>query len=525
MTVIIATRIYMSDLSDCISRRKRKHDDDSDGFTCLWDNCYMTFGDQELFLEHVHDLHVVSKGKCLWGTCGYVSKEKSKLKVHMRAHTGEKPYKCDVEGCKKAFVDSGKLKIHMRTHTGEKPYKCDVEGCKKAFAQSGDLTKHMRTHTGEKPYKCDVKGCEKSFAGLGDLTKHMRTHTGEKPYICDVEGCTHACTTSGGLISHMRTHTGEKPYKCHAEGCEFACATSGSLKNHMRTHTGEKPYKCDVEGCNYACAESGSLTKHMRTHTGEKPYKCDVEGCEKSFAGLGDLTKHMRTHTGEKPYKCNVKGCDYACAVLCSLKPHNLRKHIGPWCVICAVSYVPEETMLCGNCNMHKQFGVKERTFFDFIYQYDERLAECCFTLRDQQMGCNVRKRPDGMMQLQTKATCVNIDAAMETVLQEDDYTVKLILEADEHQHSAYDASCELARLQAIQDRDGDAIFVLRYNLDQPDAFSDEKLSAFCQRILQVLDGDFVLAIEEVTLFKIEYFGYTEKREKMLKEEMARQLY
>ena len=465
MTVIIATRIYMSDLSDCICRRKRKHDDDLDRLTCLWDDCYLTFGDQELFLKHVQDSHVVTKGKCLWGTCGYVSKEKSKLKVHMRAHTGEKPYKCDVEGCN---------------------YLC---------SQSISLTRHLRTHTGEKPYKCDVEGCKFS------------------------------CSVSGSLTTHKRTHTGEKPFKCDVQDCNYVCAGSGTLKRHMRTHTGEKPYKCDVEGCDFACAQSGGLIKHTRTHTGEKPYKCDVEGCETAFAELSNLRKHMRAHTGKKPYKCDVEGCDYACTVSSSLKPHALRKHIGPWCVICADAYVPEETMLCGNCNMHKQFGVKERKFFDFIYQYDERLVECCFTLRDQQMGCSVRKRPDGMMQLQTKAACVNIEAAMETVLREDDYTVKLILEADEHQHAAYDASCELARLQAIQDRDSDAIFVLRYNLDQPDAFSDEKLSAFCQRILQVLDGDFVLAIEEVTLFKIEYFGYTEKREKMLKEEMARQLY
>jgi hypothetical protein len=233
----------------------------------------------------------------------------------------------------------------------------------------------------------------------------------------------------------------------------------------------------------------------------------------------------MRTHTGYKPFKCDVDGCNYASALSGGLKKHTVRKHIGPWCVICAESYVPDETMPCGNCNMNKQFGVKERKFFNFIHQYDERLAECCFTTRDQAMGCDVRKRPDGLLQLKSKAASVEIKAAMETVLQndDDDCSVKLILEADEHQHAAYNASCELARLQEIQDRDGDAIFVLRYNLDQQDGFSDDKLSEFCERILQVLDGDYVLALE-VPLIRIEYFGYTEKREKMLMDEMDRQL-
>ena len=127
-------------------------------------------------------------------------------------------------------------------------------------------------------------------------------------------------------------------------------------------------------------------------------------------------------------------------------------------------------------------------------------------------------------MQLQTKAACVDIEAAMETLIVEDDYRVKLIIEADEHQHQAYNASCELSRLQEIQERDGDAVYVLRYNLDQPNAYDEDKLSAFCERVLQVLNGDFLLAVEEPTLFIIEYFGYTEKRQMLLAQETTKQL-
>jgi hypothetical protein len=186
--------------------------------------------------------------------------------------------------------------------------------------------------------------------------------------------------------------------------------------------------------------------------------------------------------------------------------------------------YVPDETMICGRCNMGQTFGAKERAFFEFLYNYDERLAECCFTLRDQAMGCGVRKRPDGLMQLQTKAACVTIDQAMETLLQEDDYRVKLIIEADEHQHQAYEPSCELARLQEIQERDNDAVYVMRYNVDQPSGLEDEKLSEFCDSLLYVLDGGFLEAVEAPTLFAIEYFGYNENRLELLQAEMDRQL-
>ena len=112
----------------------------------------------------------------------------------------------------------------------------------------------------------------------------------------------------------------------------------------------------------------------------------------------------------------------------------------------------------------------------------------------------------------------------METLLVEQDYRVKLIIEADEHQHAAYSPSCELVRLQQIQERDGDALYVLLYNVDQPGGLEEEKLSAFCRRLLEVLDGDFLNAIETPTLFEIEYFGYTEVRQALLEEEMQAQL-
>ena len=117
----------------------------------------------------------------------------------------------------------------------------------------------------------------------------------------------------------------------------------------------------------------------------------------------------------------------------------------------------------------------------------------------------------------------MDIEAAMETTIVEDEYRVKLIIEADEHQHQAYNASCELVRLQEIQERDNDAVYVLRYNVDQPDGFAEEKLAAFCERIIAVLEGYFVKAIESITLFEVEYFGYTDNRRVLLETEMRQQ--
>jgi len=392
---------------------------------------------------------------------------------------------------------------------------CLWRGCASTvFETEEELFKHVNdVHTCAKG-PCCWEDCEYVGKTKWSLKLHTRTHTGEKPHECKV--CKITFTTSSTLTTHMLTHTGAKPHECTE--CKNAFTTSSALTKHMRTHTGEKPHACKV--CKKAFAESGALTNHMRTHTGEKPHECEV--CKKTFALLGALTRHKLTHTGAKPHECKV--CKKTFTTSGHLTSHMLRQHVGPWCTVCNECYVPEEHMICGRCNIGQRFGVKEKTFFEFIYAFDERLAEVCFTLRDQAMGCGVRKRPDGLMQLQTKAARVLIDSAMETLLVEEDYRVKLIIEADEHQHAAYSPSCELVRLQQIQERDGDALYVLRYNVDQPGGLEAEQLSAFCGRLLEILDGDFLNAVEAPTLFEIEYFGYTEARRALLVEEMRKQL-
>jgi len=366
---------------------------------------------------------------------------------------------------------------------------------------------------------CMWRGCASTvFETEEELFKHVDdVHACTKGPCC-WEDCAYVGKTKQILENHTRTHTGAKPHACTE--CKMAFARSYTLTKHMRTHTGAKPYECTK--CKKSFAESGHLTTHMQTHTGAKPHACTE--CKMAFARSDALTSHMLTHTGAKPHVCTE--CKKAFAHSCALKEHMLRKHIGPWCVTCGEDpcWVSQEHMICGRCNIGQRFGVKEKTFFEFIYAFDERLAEVCFTLRDQAMGCGVRKRPDGLMQLQTKAACVSINSAMETLLVEEDYRVKLVIEADEHQHAAYSPSCELVRLQQIQERDGDALYVLRYNVDQPGGLEEEKLSAFCRRLLEVLDGDFLNAVEAPTLFEIEYFGYTEARRALLEDEMRKQL-
>ena len=68
------------------------------------------------------------------------------------------PKKCHL--CEKSYSRMSTLRLHMRAHSGEKPYQCLV--CLKSFSQAANLTAHFRIHSGEKPFKCRV--CDRRFS-------------------------------------------------------------------------------------------------------------------------------------------------------------------------------------------------------------------------------------------------------------------------------------------------------------------------------------------------------------------------
>ncbi|NXL66187.1 ZNF76 protein, partial [Chordeiles acutipennis] len=206
-------------------------------------------------------------------------------------------FRCGYKGCGRLYTTAHHLKVHERAHTGDRPYTCDFPSCGKAFATGYGLKSHVRTHTGEKPYKCPEDVCSKAFKTSGDLQKHIRTHTGERPFKCPFVGCGRSFTTSNIRKVHIRTHTGERPYMCPEPNCGRGFTSATNYKNHMRIHTGEKPYLCTVPGCGKRFTEYSSLYKHHVVHTHCKPYTCN--SCGKTYRQTSTLAMHKRSSHGE----------------------------------------------------------------------------------------------------------------------------------------------------------------------------------------------------------------------------------
>nr|CAD7394605.1 unnamed protein product [Timema cristinae] len=295
------------------------------------DSAFTTSGE---LVRHVRYRHTHEKPhKCT--ECEYSSVELSKLKRHMRCHTGERPYQV-----RATFSQSLCIVVcfrrHVRyKHTHEKPHKCTI--CDYASVELSKMRNHMRCHTGERPYQVSPSFfAQTGFFGLAPTApvtclwmvsasvlstrdiSSLESNTGDKP-VFQCELCPTTCGRKTDLRIHVqKLHTSDRPLKCKRCGKSFPDRYSYKqqciivalsvwqsvlvtfsplpplvcLQIHNKSHEGEKCFKCDL--CPYASISQRHLESHMLIHTDQKPYQCDQ--CDQSFRQKQLLRRHQNLY-------------------------------------------------------------------------------------------------------------------------------------------------------------------------------------------------------------------------------------
>lgn len=104
--------------------------------------------------------------------CGKVNKYPSKIRAHMRTHTGEKPFKCEI--CGMTFSQKTPMRLHLRRHLNQMPFPCEMDGCCERFVSASLLKQHIeKKHLLKKKFVCRT-GCGRVFSSAYNLRHHEK---------------------------------------------------------------------------------------------------------------------------------------------------------------------------------------------------------------------------------------------------------------------------------------------------------------------------------------------------------------
>ncbi|XP_054166572.1 zinc finger protein 208-like [Oppia nitens] len=182
-------------------------------------------------------------------------------KVHNVKYAPDKRIvrECQWPGCEYRTDHCTKLKTHMRKHTGER-VACQWPGCEFTTTSDTLVKEHMRRHTGERPYECQWPDCGKRFRTYKIYRTHYDIHRNHKPFVCDWPGCDYRSNSKGNLYTHKRTHEKDKyPTKPRIRPSRAKTANKSQLLSSAKKLSPKKLVKSHVivTGTDSTGADSG----------------------------------------------------------------------------------------------------------------------------------------------------------------------------------------------------------------------------------------------------------------------------
>ncbi|KAK1128445.1 hypothetical protein K0M31_002909 [Melipona bicolor] len=298
------------------------HSINSDSESILSESNNMT-NDTDVAVEIKED---EKRYKCTYG-CNLSFRKPSRLKRHIRFHTGERNYKCTYPDCNKAYTNNCHLKRHMKTHSAmKKVYICPVcsicisnqhnlkrhyntmhmnynkfacKECNLTFVKKHQLEIHMAKHN-PVVYKCSE--CDKSFENLKKFKRHKSYHEKAKQYPCSISGCNKVFKKWLLLYTHVKNQhlVNVLVSDCKCTKCGKTFSNKNHVKIHSQIHEEVRPIiPCPYENCPRSYYFKSNLTHHVRTyHLGEK-YECDI--CKAKIGTKQRLAEHIQNlHMSEK---------------------------------------------------------------------------------------------------------------------------------------------------------------------------------------------------------------------------------